>query len=102
MRRQLTTVAVITLIAAVGAAPADAAKPDPLAALKASCHKRTSPDHAHYRICAAMVRSFDGTPLDVTVTLPAKKRRQPLPLVAFLHGFLADKTEYLSETRTGT
>jgi X-Pro dipeptidyl-peptidase (S15 family) len=90
------------LIAAVGAAPAEAAAPDPLAALKASCHKRTSPDHALYRICAAKVPTFDGTPLDVTVTLPAKKQSKPLPLVAFLHGFLADKTEYLSETRGGT
>jgi fermentation-respiration switch protein FrsA (DUF1100 family) len=49
-----------------------------------------------------MVKTFDGTLLDVTVTLPAKKRKKPLPLVAFLHGFLADKTEYLSKTRAGT
>ena len=31
-----------------------------------------------------------------------EKRRKPLPLIAFLHGFLADKTEYLSETKNGT
>ena len=94
--------AAAALTAAVGAAPSAGATPDPLAALKASCKQRTSPDHARYRICSAMVKTFDGTPLDVTVTLPAKKRRKPLPLVAFLHGFLADKTEYLSATRAGT
>src|SRR6266513_2407815 len=90
------------LLAAVGAAPANAATANPLHALEQSCHKRTSPDKARYRICTGMVNSFDGTPLDVTVTLPAKKRRKPLPLIAFLHGFLADKTEYLSKTKNGT
>src|SRR5881227_1052946 len=90
------------LLAAVGVAPANAATANPLHALEQSCHKRTSPDKARYRICTGMVNSFDGTPLDVTVTLPAKKRRKPLPLIAFLHGFLADKTEYLSETKNGT
>src|SRR5437868_3771261 len=96
----------ICAIAAAGAAaapgPAAAARPDPLRALKSSCHPSASPDHARYRICSGMVNSFDGTPLDVTVTLPAKKARKPLPLIAFLHGFLADKTEYLSETKNGT
>ena len=96
----------ICAIAAVGAAlapgSAAAAGPDRLSALKSSCRARTSPDHARYRICSGMVNSFDGTPLDVTVTLPAKKTRKKLPLIAFLHGFLADKTEYLSETKNGT
>jgi cephalosporin-C deacetylase-like acetyl esterase len=95
-------IACAVFIAAVGAVPAAGAAPDPLAALKQSCKPRTSPDKAKYRICTAKVASFDGTPLDVTVTLPRKPRKRPLPLVAFLHGFLADKTEYLSETRAGT
>ncbi|HKP89616.1 MAG TPA: CocE/NonD family hydrolase [Thermoleophilaceae bacterium] len=47
------------------------------------------------------MNSFDGTPLDVTLTLPAKATSRRLPLVAFLHGFLADKSEYLSRTRAG-
>src|SRR5207248_727361 len=68
----------------------------------ASCRPHRSPDGARYRMCSAMVQSFDGTPLDVTVTLPAKKAKRRLPLIAFLHGFLANKTEYLSETRSGT
>ena len=55
-----------------------------------------------YRICSGKVASFDGTPLDVTVTLPARRSRRALPLVVFLHGFLNSKGEYLSETREGT
>ncbi|MDQ3934355.1 MAG: hypothetical protein M3340_06950 [Actinomycetota bacterium] len=55
-----------------------------------------------YRICEGPVASFDGTPLDATLTLPAKPPRARLPLVVFLHGFLNHKREYLSETREGT
>jgi pimeloyl-ACP methyl ester carboxylesterase len=82
-------------------ATAGAAPPDPLAALKASCHAQTSPDKARYRICTAKLSSFDGTPLDATVTLPAKKTKRRLPLIVFLHGFLTTKAEYLSATRAG-
>jgi fermentation-respiration switch protein FrsA (DUF1100 family) len=87
--------------AALGAVPANAATPDPLRALKRSCRAKRSPDGAAYRICTAKVSSFDGTPIDVTLTLPRRRSDRPLPLVAFLHGFLADKGEYLSTTRAG-
>src|SRR4051794_15028124 len=80
---------------------------DPLAGLKGSCAAKQSADKAPskpvaYWICTAKVASFDGTPLDATLTLPARAPRGRLPLVVFLHGFLADKTEYLSDTREGT
>src|ERR671939_174911 len=79
----------LAALGAVVGAPARAAAADPLQALEHSCHAKTSPDGAKYRICAAKVPTFDGTPLDVTVTLPPKPRvTGPLPLVAFLHGFL--------------
>jgi predicted acyl esterase len=48
------------------------------------------------------VGGHDGTPLDVTLTLPAKRSNRRIPLVVFLHGFLSHKGEYLSETREGT
>jgi predicted acyl esterase len=69
----------------------------------ASCKAQSSKDAkpVAYRICTAPVQSFDGTPLDVTLTLPAKQTRKRLPLVVFLHGFLSHKGEYLSETREG-
>jgi ABC-2 type transport system ATP-binding protein len=53
-----------------------------------------------YRICEGKLASFDGTPLDATVTAPVAARHPPL--VVFLHGLLADKHEYLSADRAGT
>ena len=94
--------ACLALGVAAAVAPAANASGDPLAAVKSSCRAHKSPDGAHYRICSGMVKSFDGTPLDVTVTLPARAPKKPVPPVAFLHGFLADKTEYLSQTKNGT
>ncbi len=50
-------------------------------------------------ICTGMVESFDGTPLSTTLTLPANaKEGERLPLIVFLHGFLSNKSEYMSET----
>ena len=88
-------------------APVTARAADPLAAVKAGCQAKRSTDppparSVPYRICSGRVASFDGTPLDVTVTLPARRTRRALPLIVFLHGFLSSKQEYLSETREGT
>lgn len=87
--------------------PATASAADPLVELKRSCSLQTSTDEraalrVRYRICEGTVASFDGTPLDATLTLPARPGRRPLPLIVFLHGLIADKGEYLSETRFGT
>jgi predicted acyl esterase len=100
--------AVAALLAAVLAqAPPAAAQADPLQALRESCQTRTSKDpkpapRVRYRICSGQVASFDGTQLDATLTLPARRSRRRLPLLVFLHGFLNHKQEYLSETREGT
>ena len=86
------------LLLVLGAAAPASAADDPLAALKASC----KPAHG-VKVCTGKVPSFDGTLLDTTLTLPPKlPRRKSLPLVVFLHGLLADQTEYLSETSGGT
>lgn len=53
--------------------------------------------------CSGLARSWDGVPLDTTVTLPRKGARN-LPLVALIHGFGNSKHEYLdpaSEAYTG-
>ena len=72
---------------ALAAAPAQAGFRD-------SCERKTT-----HRICTGMVESFDGTQLDTTLTLPRRVRKgQRLPLVVFIHGFLSDKGEYISET----
>lgn len=55
------------------------------------------------KLCEGKVPSFDGTPLDTTLTLPvAPAPARGRPLVVFLHGLLADKGEYLSVTSAGT
>jgi len=101
VKRLLAALAVLAAVPASSQAAAD-----PLGALKASCAVRTSADKpprraTSYRICSAPVPSFDGTRLDATLTLPARARPGRLPLVVFLHGFLATKREQLSETRAG-
>jgi predicted acyl esterase len=79
----------------VGAATARA---DDLDALRASCKADRG-----VTLCAGAVPSFDGTALDATVTLPeGPAPRGGRPLVVFLHGLLADKGEYLSDTAEGT
>ena len=78
------------MVSALAAAPARADFRD-------SCERRDA-----HEICTAVVESFDGTALDTTLTLPANARRgERLPLVVFLHGFLSDKNEYISETPRG-
>ena len=55
------------------------------------------------RQCSGLVESWDGVPLDTTVTLPPGRSRD-LPLVALVHGFGNSKYEYLdpaSEAYTG-
>lgn len=107
MPRVLRTIAGTGFAVLALAAPAGASTADPLAALKGSCAIRRSADRppapaARYRICTGTLSSFDGTPLDATVTLPATvSPRARLPLVVFLHGFLSSKKEYMSQTRQG-
>ena len=55
--------------------------------------------HDAYAVCTGMVESFDGTPLATTLTLPeGVKKGKRLPLIVFLHGFLSNQGEYISET----
>lgn len=49
--------------------------------------------------CSGLVTTWDGVPLDTTVTLPAKGAAN-LPLVAEIHGFGNSKYEYLDPAST--
>jgi dienelactone hydrolase len=54
--------------------------------------------------CSGVAPTWDGVPLDVTVTLPSARPDGPLPLVVSLHGLGNSKHEYLdpaSEAYTG-
>ena len=44
--------------------------------------------------CSGLVRTWDGVPLDTTVSLPSRSARR-LPLVVEIHGFGNSKYEYL-------
>src|ERR1700737_4831438 len=48
---------------------------------------------ADYTVCTGTVPSFDGTPLDADLTLPAAGA-QPLPLIVMLHGWGNSKTDF--------
>lgn len=48
---------------------------------------------AAYTLCTGIVRSFDGTPLDTDLTLPAGASG-PLPLIVMLHGWGNSKTDF--------
>ena len=85
MRRLLVAT---TAALALTAAPAQAGFRD-------SCETQDA-----YTICTGMVESFDGTPLSTTLTLPASVNEgERLPLIVFLHGFLSNKGEYISDTK---
>src|SRR3954453_14154757 len=49
--------------------------------------------------CSGLVRTWDGVPLDTTVTLPSAHRGN-LPLVVEIHGFGNSKYEYLDPSST--
>ena len=55
---------------------------------------------AAYVLCTGTVASFDGTPLDTDLTLPAGATR-PLPLIVMLHGWGNSKTEFEATSLDG-
>jgi hypothetical protein len=59
---------------------------------------QSCPAYGDTRICTAQVPSFDGTPVDADLTLPAGKAPAggKHPLVILLHGFSGDKHDWES------
>lgn len=74
----------------LGAAPAAGAAPLGLD----DCEPR-----GKLRQCSGHVRTWDGVPLDTTVTLPGGRSRG-LPLIVDIHGFGNSKWEYLDPAST--
>ncbi len=91
---------VITMLSClIAAAPAAAATPitEHLNACPAYASDSGSKD---LRICTGQVPSFDGSPLDVDVTLPTTGGDKH-PLIVMLHGFGNNKREWESRTAEG-
>jgi predicted acyl esterase len=78
--------ALLALLAALAVAAPAAAQSSPF---------DDCPAYGDQRICTAQVPSFDGTPLDVDLTLPEGGGASH-PLIVLLHGFGNDKREWES------
>jgi hypothetical protein len=96
LRRVATLVASIATLLAV--APAANAAPPDLKALFGDCPAYG--DDAT-RVCSGQVPSWDGSSLDVDLTLPAQGTSGPHPLIVMLHGFGNNKHEWESTTDEG-
>jgi dienelactone hydrolase len=84
------------------AMPAGAAAAPP-APFGHACEPRGGVLFCPTRTLADRVPSFDGTPLDVDVTLPAgAEAGRPLPTIVMLHGWGGDKGSFESETPEGS
>ena len=100
LRRTLIggTAALLAAPIALAAVHASAASGD--APLGLSCSAQTSADHIGYRMCSGEIASFDGTGLDVDLTLPATGTA-PYPTIVMMHGWGNNKHEWEAKTADG-
>jgi len=84
----------LALIAVPGAVIA-ASDPCPLGLTVSSRHHPRG--GVPFVICSGRVATFDGTPLDVDLSVPLRQPG-PLPLMVMLHGWGGDKTDWESAT----
>jgi X-Pro dipeptidyl-peptidase (S15 family) len=100
-RRAATALAfVVAAVALLAPAGAAAAPPAPFGH---ACEPGNGVLFCPTRTLADRVPSFDGTPLDVDVTLPADAEAgRPLPTIAMLHGWGQDKSAFESEGPEGS
>lgn len=97
----LAAAVLLVLGAAVGASGPAAASSAPDCPLGMTGTSHPAPaDGVAYTMCTGRVASFDGTPLDTDLTLPAGAHG-PLPLMVMLHGWGNSKTEFESASLAG-
>src|ERR671915_1336827 len=98
-RRAAALLACAVATAALAPAGAGAAPPAPFGH---ACEPRNGVLFCPTRTLADRVPSFDGTPLDVDVTLPPDAEAgRPLPTIAMLHGWSQDKSAFESDSPEG-
>ncbi len=102
-RRMVLAAAVVAAVAATMGASgrAGAASPGvrcPLG-LTGTAHA-APPGGVAYTMCTGRVASFDGTPLDTDLTIPASARGA-LPLIVMLHGWGQSKTGFETSSLAG-
>jgi hypothetical protein len=86
------TVALAATMGASGGTAAPAQSPACPLGMTGTAHAAPAGGVA-YTLCTGRVASFDGTPLDVNLTLPATAAG-PLPLMVMLHGWGLSKTDF--------
>lgn len=89
------------LTAAWTGAPATGAEPDPSASAPAPLGIPCAEYPGGDTVCSGEVKSFDGSPLDVDVTLPSNGSGGRHPLIVMFHGFGNNKHEWESTTDAG-
>jgi fermentation-respiration switch protein FrsA (DUF1100 family) len=99
-RRAATVLACAVAAAALAPAGAAAAPPAPFGH---PCEPGNGVLFCPTRTLSDRVPSFDGTPIDVDVTLPADAEAgRPLPTIAMLHGWGGDKSAFESDSPEGS
>jgi predicted dienelactone hydrolase len=103
MRLWRGVIATVVFVIAAMLAPAGAAAAPP-APFGHACEPRPSGVlFCPTRTLADRVPSFDGTPIDVDVTLPGDAQAgEPLPTIVMLHGYGGNKRAFESETPEGS
>jgi hypothetical protein len=95
-RRAVLAATVTVALAAATGASGRAAAPSPAPVCPLGLAGTSYPAPAGgiaYTVCTGQVASFDGTPLDTDLTLPAGVHG-PLPLMVMLHGWGLSKTDF--------
>src|SRR5438132_7900500 len=96
MRRIAVPLSALVILAAIlPASPVRAATPS------ITTYFNTCPAYGGVRICSGLVPSFDGTRLDVDLSLPAASAGSRHPLIVMAHGFANDKHEWESLINEG-
>jgi dienelactone hydrolase len=101
-RGALATAVTMALAATLGAAARPTAPSQaPACPLGLAGTAHTAPaGGVAYTMCTGRVASFDGTPLDIDLTLPVSARG-PLPLMVMLHGWGLSKTDFEASALAG-
>ena len=95
--RALLTLAIGSAALALAGPASAQTSPPPITEFLNAC-----PTYGDVRICSGEVPSFDGTPLDVDLTMPVgHDPATRAPLMIMLHGFGSDKHHWESNTDEG-
>jgi dienelactone hydrolase len=100
LRRSFLGATAVLLAAPVAVAAVQASADSTSSPLGLSCAAQQSSDGISYTMCSGEVPSFDGTGLDVDLTLPAGGTA-PYPTIVMMHGWGNNKHEWEATSADG-